>query len=84
MWSKEFPKEEGDYWFYGYRYGRISCGRKCDPEWMRVKVRKIANGMMYVAEGQFLHEEEVEDAHFMKIEYPVPPKLSGGPDVETN
>jgi len=22
-WSKEFPKKEGDYWFYGYRYGKV-------------------------------------------------------------
>lgn len=77
MWSKEFPTEEGDYWFYGYRYGRISCGTKCEPEWMRVEVHKSASGLLYIAEGQFMYKSEVEDAHFMKIEYPEPPKLSG-------
>lgn len=75
-WSKSFPKEAGDYWFYGYRYGKISCGYAEKPEWKRVQVRKIANGMLYNAEGQFLYENEVEEARFCPIEYPEPPIIN--------
>ena len=74
-WTTKFPKKEGDYWFYGYRYGKVSCGHPCKPEWMRVKVRKCANGWLYIAEGQFMNHTEVEEPHFLPIEYPEPPEL---------
>jgi hypothetical protein len=75
-WTKSFPKKEGDYWFYGYRYGKISCGQKCEPEWMIVRVRKCVNGLLYTADGQFMHEGEVEEAHFAPLELPEFPKLN--------
>lgn len=75
-WSKKFPTKEGDYWFYGYRYGKVSCGHLAEPEWMRLEVRKCSNGFIYNAEGQFLYEREVEEAHFIPIEYPEPPKIN--------
>jgi len=31
-WTKEWPSEVGNFWFYGYRYGKIACGRKCKKE----------------------------------------------------
>jgi len=73
-WSKEFPKTTGDYWFYGYRYGKISCGKPCQKEWMRLKVRKCSNGMMYIAEGQFMDEQEVVEPLFTPIVFPALPK----------
>jgi len=75
-WSTKFPKKEGNYWFYGYRYGKISCGQVTKPERMIVKVRKCANGMMYAADGQFMYEAEVEEAHFAPFELPEFPKLN--------
>ena len=74
-WTKKFPKKEGDYWFYGYRYGKVSCGHPTEPEMMRLQVRKCANGFMYTAEGQFMYEKEVEEAHFCPIEYPELPEI---------
>lgn len=74
-WSTKFPEKEGDYWFYGYRYGKISCGTKCEPEWMHLKVRKCANGFLYMADGQFMYKQEVEEPHFIEIEFPETPKL---------
>jgi hypothetical protein len=76
-WTTELPKEAGDYWFYGYRYGRISCGREKDPEWMVVKVRKCANGFMMVANGQFMYAAEIEDAWFAPFILPQFPELKG-------
>lgn len=75
QWSKEFPTKEGDYWFYGYRYGKVSCGQKCKPEINRLRVLKCANGLLYVSEGSVMYESEIEEAHFCPIEYPELPKI---------
>ena len=70
-WTKEFPTEEGVYWFYGYRFGKISCGSQEKPKLMIVKVYKSGQGdMTYVAEGNFMYKSEVEDAHFLKTDIP--------------
>ncbi len=75
-WTKEWPKKEGYYWFYGYRYGRISCSTSCDPEYCLVDVRKCANGMMFTTNGQFLFKSEPEEAHFQKVDLPeLPPNF---------
>lgn len=74
-WSTKFPTKEGDYWFYGYRYGKISCGQKTKPEYMILKVRKCANAFIFIANSQFMYESEVEEAHFMPVDYPEKPEL---------
>ena len=74
-WFTKFPTEEGLYWFYGYRYGKRSCGSACEPELMLLRVMKCANGFLYNAEGQFMYESEVEEAHFQKIDIPEFPRL---------
>ena len=73
-WNQIWPTEAGDYWMYSYRYGRISCGTPSKPELSVVKVRKVANGVMYSADGQFLFETEPEEAWFKKLDLPDPPK----------
>ena len=73
-WTKEWPKEEGTYWFYGYRYGKISCGNPCKPEYCFVEVSKIANGLMFKTNGQFLFKSKPEEAYFQKVELPDPPE----------
>ena len=75
MWTKKFPKEKGMYWFYGYRYGKINCGDEYEPELMFVEVRKILNGFIYVASGQYIYKSEVEEPHFQKVILPELPKL---------
>lgn len=71
-WTKEWPTKEGLYWFYGYRYGKISCGTPCESELGLISVRKIANGMIYILDGQFVFENETEEAHFKPAELPLP------------
>ncbi len=72
-WIKGLPVVEGNYWLWGYRYGKISCGNPTKPEMMLMKVRKVSNGIMYVADGQFLFEGEAEEPYYMKMEFPKPP-----------
>lgn len=74
-WTTKFPTKEGSYWFYGYRYGKMFGAKINKPEWMIVKVSKCANGFMYVAEGQFIFEKEVEEPHFAPVELPEFPEL---------
>lgn len=75
-WTTEFPTEKGKYWFYGYRYGKVSCGVPREPECMIVKVAKSSSGHnMYIAEGSFMYQSEVEEPHFKPFEYPEFPKL---------
>lgn len=74
-WSTKFPTEEGFYWFYGYRYGKVSCGFKEEPELMSLKVMKCANGFLYASNGQMMYESEVEEPHFIKAELPELPDL---------
>jgi len=74
-WTTEFPKEEGHFWFYGYRYGKVSCVQSQKPELLFVKVRKISNGYMHITEGHCMWENEVEDAHFQRVKLPKLPRL---------
>lgn len=74
-WTTEFPEEEGFFWFYGYRYGKISVGRLAEPELLFVKVIKISVGYMHITQGSYMWESETEDAHFMKVKLPKLPKL---------
>lgn len=72
-WTKKWPKKEGHYWFYGYRYGRISCGRECKPEYCFVEVFKVSNGLVFKADGQFLYKSEPEEAYFQEAKLPDSP-----------
>ncbi len=75
-WSTEFPTKPGNYWFYGYRWGRVNCGHKCDPEWMVVRADTCGSGdLIYVADGNFMFESEVEDARFAPLVLPEFPNL---------
>lgn len=68
VWTTEFPKEEGFYWFYGDPF--VSEYHK--DQWaasLRIaKVMKIPNGFMYVADGHFF--ENRMQGLWLKIEKP--------------
>ena len=76
-WTKKFPDKVGHYWFYGYRYGKYKRYDDSwnEPEFNHVVVRKCANGLMHIADGQFMYEAEFEQGHFMPIDLPKVPKL---------
>ncbi len=80
-WTTEFPTEPGTYWFYGYRYGKTSCGREAKPEMMLVMANEVSNGLMVTAEGQFMFEREIEQASFAKTELPYSPPLPAPPET---
>jgi len=76
-WTTKFPTKAGNYWFYGYRYGKINCGTPTKPEWMVIKVRKCANGFLATdSHGQFFYEKETQDAHYLPLELPDFPQVS--------
>lgn len=69
-WIKGLPNSESDYWLYSYRYGKISCGNEEKPELQLLKVRKISNGFMMIADGQFVWGHEVEEPYYKVAELP--------------
>lgn len=71
-WTKEWPTQQGLYWMYSYRYGKISCGTPCKPELVLINVREINNGTMITGNGQFVYKSEPEEAHFKPAELPLP------------
>jgi hypothetical protein len=67
----EWPTEVGHWWFYGYRYGKISCGSECEKELILCEVRKIGGGdLMATGDGQFFFESEVEEPQFIPATLP--------------
>ena len=77
-WTTEFPTKPGKYWFYGYRFGKVSCGLLQKPELLYVQVRKIQNGFIYIANGQFMSKHEVEEPHFQEVILPELPTMNEG------
>ena len=76
-WATEWPTEPGAYWFYGYRFGRVSVGVIQAPELLHLRVRQVSNGMVYICEGHFMSKKDVVEPHFKKITLPKPPILKG-------
>lgn len=76
-WEAKFPEEPGYYWFFGYRYGRVSCGFRCKPELMLVRARRVSRGdILCTGDGQFIYESEIEDYLFAKVNLPILPTCS--------
>ena len=77
-WTTEFPTKPGNYWFYGYRYGKYDFnGEKRKLELMYCEVHKAANGFIYIANGQFVYKSEVEEPHFQEVILPELPTMNG-------
>jgi len=75
-WTAEIPDEEGVFWFYGYRYGKISVGREQEKVLALVRVHKDGSGnCMMVSEGTFMFKSELEEPMFIKTKLPTLPKL---------
>lgn len=68
-WTKEWPTCPGYYWFYGWCFG----DRDRAAKHHYVKVRKIANGVSYVADGHFLYKAEGGDGYWSPAITPVLP-----------
>lgn len=73
-WIEGLPTKEGNYWFYGYRFGKGSLGLKRKPKYILIRVN--ANGIV-IGDGQFIFENEVEEAYHMILEFPEPPYGAG-------
>lgn len=75
-WTSEWPDKPGWFWFYGHRssYG----AKHGKPELFAVSVKKISNGVMYVADGHFIFEAEGAVGKFAPMIVPESP-TAGGP-----
>lgn len=59
-WTTEWPKKEGLYWFYGYRYRDNNYPLKINL----VSVMEVSNGFLYSINGAFWFEEEAGNGYF--------------------
>jgi len=69
-WIQKFPTEEGEYWFYGQRFG----GSK-KMEMLFCQVYKAGDTSMFIeAQGNFMYKNDLGDKWaFKKTEFPEPP-----------
>ncbi|GAG92254.1 unnamed protein product [marine sediment metagenome] len=72
-WQKDFPRESGYYWFYGWLW--MDARVKISPKWSLVEVKNISNGICWVTEGNFIYPRENHVGLFCKVEFPEPPDL---------
>jgi len=83
IWTKNWPTQEGTYWFYGWPYGKETNfdGNVRKPELNFVRVMKISNGNMVVREGAFWFKKDGGVGLFSKIEEPILPEISEMPKL---
>jgi hypothetical protein len=65
MWTKEYPTEDGKFWFYGRPFGPCSHPRLCMVCCFRDKTRL----RILVCDGSFMYESESEGV-FMPADVP--------------
>jgi hypothetical protein len=72
-WTEEWPTEDNTLWFfYGWRDSAFCKKNNMTKETIVVRVRKLGNGLAYVADGHFLYKKEAEGL-FSRIEIPLVP-----------
>jgi hypothetical protein len=75
-WTKEWPIEEGEYWFYGLPYGNSLNPKICieKPRLFLVKIRKCSNGILFMTEGTFIQPAKMKGV-WAKVDLPELPNL---------
>lgn len=74
-WTKEWPNESGNYWFYGCRFKPLDkSDRKLELSFVEVRNTAIKGVLMYVTRGHFLYKEEGADGWWLKANIPVLPE----------
>ena len=89
-WTHKTPTEPGDYWFYGEPY-MGSMGMHYEDSYkpddlylIRVKIRNISNGMIFIGDGNFMPsnkfngKQEGHLGYWLKFDLPEIPKDKKG------
>lgn len=69
--TDQLPTEVGNYWFYGYRYGK-----KWDDDKRLIlcEVIETADGTSVIGGAQFMYQTEIEEAQLIPATLPELPK----------
>ena len=78
MWNKEWPKEPGWYWCYGYEFRDEGKPPYLFP--VEVHIDGIGH-LMYITKGHFLYKAEGATGVWQKMELPKLPVM-GNKDLE--
>lgn len=80
-WSREWPKEAGCWWFYGWKYGKETSDK---PRLHLVSLVTIACGnLMMIGDGHSWNSEDGHDGWFAKAVLPFPPTESSASSLES-
>ena len=73
-WTKEIPKENGTYWFYGWIYGtkKLPNGKPRDPTVELVDVIKVSNGFLFSVGGSVIDERKALGKWMRRVRPPLP------------
>jgi hypothetical protein len=77
-WSKNFPTKAGNYWFYGWRFGKsmdLFTKKPEKPELSFVEVHQVMNGLLFVTRGHCLEKSEGTEGLWCKAILPELPEL---------
>lgn len=69
VWSREWPTEPGDYWFYGWTH---ECA-KGNPRMGLAQVCQIANGLAHIVRGALAYESDGAEGFWTRATLPDPP-----------
>lgn len=74
-WETEWPTKAGCYWLFGwqYKYDKEQ-GKK--PKFIFVEVRKIENGFIHVANGQFMYKSHEAEGKWQEVKFPPEPQIN--------
>jgi hypothetical protein len=67
-WSLDWPESPGWYWFYGRRFSGDSI------KLLTVRVKKISNGLNYVAGSLFMYKSEGVKGLWLPMKMPELPE----------
>ena len=70
-WTREWPEQEGMYWFYGYKF---TPEPNEVPKLYTGQVWKISNGCAHIIDGHFVYASEGCCGYWMLADLPMLPE----------
>jgi hypothetical protein len=74
MWTREWPKVAGKYWFYGWCFR----DRHQQAKLHYVEVKQGSNSLFYVTNGHFLYKSEGGYGYWREVDLPDLPEIIEG------
>jgi hypothetical protein len=70
FWNEEYPREVGEFWFFGDPFTTREEDKKSD--FHLVKVKRGSNGFIYITEGSFMFPKSCNGI-WQRVRFPEKP-----------